>query len=51
MIENMVARPDLWASYILPSYILTVGGLVALMLWSYLSMRSAEKRSDQLKRK
>lgn len=47
----MITRPDLWASYIWPSYILTVGGLVALLAWSFLSMRNAEKRSNELKRK
>ena len=47
----MITRPDLWASYIWPSYILTVGGLVALLLWSFVSMRNAEKRSEALKRK
>ncbi|MFZ4688297.1 MAG: heme exporter protein CcmD [Polymorphobacter sp.] len=48
---GIVARPDLWASYIWPSYILTIGGLVALLVWSFVSMRNAEKRSDELKRK
>ena len=47
----MITRPDLWASYIWPSYILTIGGLVALLAWSFVSMRTAEKRSDDLKRK
>ncbi len=51
MIDGLVARPDLWASYIWPAYILTIGGLVALLLWSFLSMRAAEKRADTLKRR
>ena len=51
MIEGVVNRPDLWASYIWPSYILTIGGLVALLVWSWLAMRTAEKRSDELKRR
>ena len=51
MIDGAVRQADLWASYIIPSYILTVGGLVALLVWSWLSMRSAEKQSDRLKRK
>jgi heme exporter protein CcmD len=51
MIEGVVSRPDLWASYIWPAYILTIGGLVALLVWSWLSMRSAEKRSKEMKRR
>jgi len=48
---GVVAQPDLWASYIWPAYILTVGGLVALLGWSFITMRNAEKRSDELKRR
>ncbi len=51
MIEGVVARPDLWASYIWPAYILTVGGLLALLVWSFVAMRSAEKRADKMKRR
>lgn len=51
MIEGVVSRPDLWASYIWPAYILTVGGLVALLAWSWISMRNAEKRSAAMKRR
>ncbi len=51
MIEGVVARPDLWASYIWPAYILTVGGLVALLAWSFLAMRAAERRAEAMKRK
>ena len=47
----MLERPDLWASYIWPAYILTVGGMAALLLWSWFSMRGAEKRADELKRR
>ncbi|WP_426167812.1 heme exporter protein CcmD [Sandarakinorhabdus sp. DWP1-3-1] len=47
----MMSRPDLWASYIWPSYILTVGGMIALLVWSWTSMRAAEKRAEDLKRK
>lgn len=47
----MIGRPDLWASYIWPAYILTIGGLIALLVWSYTAMRRAERRSDALKRK
>ena len=51
MIETVAARPDLWASYIWPAYILTVGGMVALLAWSGVAMRAAEKRAEDLKRK
>jgi len=51
MIEGVVARPDLWASYIWPAYILTVGGLVALLAWSFAAMYAAEKRADEMKRR
>ncbi len=51
MIDAVVARPDLWASYIWPSYILTVGGMVALLVWSWTAMRAAERRAGELKRK
>ena len=47
----MITRPDLWASYIWPSYILTIGGMVALLVWAWTSMRNAEKRSDAMKRR
>ena len=51
VVQGVVNRPDLWASYIWPSYILTIGGLVALLAWAWVSMRRAEKRSDALKRR
>jgi heme exporter protein CcmD len=51
MIEGIVARPDLWASYIWPAYILTIGGMVALLVWAWTAMRAAEKRAEDLKRK
>jgi len=47
----MIERPDLWASYIWPAYILTIGGLAALLIWSYTSMRTAEKRAEAQRRK
>jgi hypothetical protein len=47
---GVVARPDLWASYIWPSYILTIGGLIALLGWAITTMRRAERRADDLKR-
>ena len=49
--DGVVHQANLWASYIWPAYILTVGGLVALLVWSWRSMRSAEKRSEALKRR
>ena len=51
MIAGIVSRPDLWASYIWPAYILTIGGLAALLIWAFATMRSAEKRADALRRK
>jgi hypothetical protein len=48
---GVVARPDLWASFIIPAYVLTIGGLVALLAWAYLSMRAAERRAEELKRR
>ena len=47
----MIERPDLWASYIWPAYLLTIGGLVALLGWSFATMRAAEKRADKMKRR
>ncbi|GGE08454.1 hypothetical protein GCM10011529_13610 [Polymorphobacter glacialis] len=46
----MTHTANLWASYIWPAYILTIGGMAALLAWSWTSMRTAEKRSDALKR-
>lgn len=48
---GLVARPDLWAGYIWPAYILTIGGLTALLGWALVAMRSAEKRAERLKRR
>jgi heme exporter protein CcmD len=47
----MIERPDLWASYIWPAYILTIGGLAALLIWSFTTMRNAEKRAEEQRRK
>ncbi|WP_310497603.1 heme exporter protein CcmD [Sandarakinorhabdus sp.] len=47
----MVARPDLWAAFIWPAYILTVGGLAAMLGWAFVSMRRAEKQAEELRRK
>jgi heme exporter protein CcmD len=47
----MIDRPDLWASYIWPAYILTIGGLAALLIWSFTTMRNAEKRAEEQRRR
>jgi heme exporter protein CcmD len=47
----MIDRPDLWASYIWPAYILTIGGLAALIVWSFTAMKSAEKRAEEQRRR
>jgi hypothetical protein len=49
--DGMVHSANLWASYIWPAYILTVGGLVALLGWSFTAMLRSEKRSDEMKRR
>jgi hypothetical protein len=49
--DGVVARPDLWAAFIIPAYILTIGGLLALLVWAFVSMRRAEARADELRRK
>ncbi len=47
----MIERPDLWAAYIWPAYALTIGGLVVLLVWSLYTMRAAEKRAEDMKRR
>ena len=42
---------DLWASYIWPAYVLTVGGMGALLGWAWTTMRRAEARADEMKRR
>jgi heme exporter protein CcmD len=49
--QGVVSRPDLWANFIWPAYGLTLVGLVGLLVWAYISMRSAEKRADEVKRR
>ena len=34
--------------YIIASYVLTIGGMAGLALWSWLRMRSAEKQAESL---
>ena len=49
--QAVVSRPDLWTSFIWPSYAITLIGLLGLLLWAFVSMRAAEKKSDEMKRK
>jgi len=36
--------------FIIAAYAITVGGTGGLLLWSWLRMRSAERRADSLRR-
>ena len=47
----MITRPDLWANYIWPSYILTIAGLVVLLVWSFTAMRRAERKAESLRKR
>ena len=47
----VVARPDLWANFIVPAYAITLIGLIGLLLWAFVSMRSAEKKAEESKRR
>ncbi|WP_310474687.1 heme exporter protein CcmD [Sandarakinorhabdus sp.] len=49
--DGTVARPDLWVNFIWPAYAITLVGLVGLLAWAYISMRSAEKKAEESKRK
>ena len=49
--SGVVARPDLWANFIWPAYAITLVGLVGLLAWAYISMRSAEKKAEEVKRR
>lgn len=49
--NGVVSRPDLWANFIWPAYAITLVGLVGLLAWAYISMATAEKRADEVKRK
>jgi heme exporter protein CcmD len=50
-VNGVVARPDLWANFIWPAYALTLLGLIGLLVWAFVSMRSAEKQAEEQKRK
>jgi len=50
-VNAVVARPDLWANFIVPAYAITLIGLIGLLLWAFVSMRSAEKKAEESKRR
>ena len=49
--DGVVARPDLWANFIWPAYAITLVGVVGLLVWAYISMRTAEKKADEVNRR
>jgi len=49
--DGVVTRPDLWANFIWPAYGLTLAGLIGLLVWAFVSMRSAEKKAEESRRK
>ena len=49
--DGIVTRPDLWANFIWPAYVITLVGLLGLLIWAFVSMRSAEKKADEVKRR
>ena len=51
MIDGVVSRPDLWANFIWPAYGLTLVGLIGLLVWAFVSMRSAETKAEESKRR
>jgi heme exporter protein CcmD len=50
-VNGVVTRPDLWANFIVPAYAITLVGLIGLLVWSFVSMRSAEKKAEESKRR
>lgn len=48
--DGVVTRPDLWANFIWPAYAITLAGLIGLLVWALFSMRSAEKKADEVNR-
>lgn len=49
--NGVVTRPDLWANFIVPAYAITLVGLIGLLIWAYVTMRSAEKKAEESKRR
>ena len=49
--DGIVTCPDLWANFIWPAYAITLVGLLGLLIWAFVSMRSAEKKADEVKRR
>lgn len=49
--DGIVTHPDLWANFIWPAYAITLVGLLGLLIWAFVSMRSAEKKADEVKRR
>ena len=49
VLGGVVHQADLWASYIWPAYILTIGGMAALLIWAFTTMHRAESRADQMR--
>ncbi|MEL6877676.1 MAG: hypothetical protein AAGL68_06210 [Pseudomonadota bacterium] len=37
--------------YVIAAYVIAIGGLLALTIWAWRSMRAAEKRRDEVKRR
>lgn len=40
---------EIWANFIVPAYVLTVGGLGGLLGWSWLAMRRAEAVAERMR--
>ena len=49
--DGIVTRPDLWANFIWPADAITLVALLGLLIWAFVSMRSAEKKADEVKRR
>ena len=49
--DGIVTRPDLWANFIWPAYAITLVGLLGLLIWAFVSMRSAANKADEVKRR
>ena len=41
---------DQW-NFVIAAYVVGVGGTLAMVAWSWLSMKRAEKRRDEVKRR